>query len=35
VDLDGKQRIVGSAPDLGAYEVPDFIFVDGFDGVAR
>lgn len=32
VDLDGKQRIVGSAPDLGAYEVPDFIFVDGFDG---
>ena len=32
VDLDGKSRIVESAPDLGAYETPDCLFVDGFDG---
>ncbi len=31
VDLDGRQRIVESAPDLGAYEIPDDLFVDGFD----
>ena len=35
VDLDGKPRIVGSAPDLGAYEVPDSLFADGFDGDDR
>ncbi len=32
VDLDGKPRIIESAPDLGAYETPDYLFVDGFDG---
>lgn len=31
VDLDGRQRIVESAPDLGAFEIPDYLFVDGFD----
>jgi hypothetical protein len=32
VDLDGGPRIIESAPDLGAYEIPDVLFVDGFDG---
>lgn len=31
IDLDGRSRIVGSAPDLGAYESRDQIFADGFD----
>lgn len=31
VDLDGHRRIIGSAPDLGAYELEDILFVDGFD----
>jgi hypothetical protein len=31
VDLDGRRRIIGSAPDLGAYEIEDVLFVDGFD----
>ena len=29
VDLDGKPRVVGIV-DMGAYELPDFIFADGF-----
>lgn len=32
VDLVGNPRIVQSAPELGAYEILDFLFVDGFDG---
>ena len=32
IDLDGNRRIIESAPDLGAYEILDFLFVDGFDG---
>ena len=31
LDLDGLPRIIGPAPDMGAYEVPDLIFVDSFD----
>lgn len=31
IDLDGNRRIVESAPDLGAYEIQDFLFADGFD----
>ena len=30
VDLDGLARVIGPAPDMGAWEVPDLIFVDGF-----
>jgi hypothetical protein len=32
VDLDGKPRIIESAPELGAYEILDVLFADGFDG---
>lgn len=31
VDLDGKPRIVESAPDLGAYETQDVLFADDFE----
>lgn len=30
-DLDGKPRTFGSAPDIGAYEIGDRIFKNGFD----
>jgi len=33
IDLDGRQRIVESAPDLGAYEFQEFLFEDGFEFV--
>lgn len=32
IDLDGKPRIIESAPELGAYEILDILFADGFDG---
>jgi hypothetical protein len=31
-DLDGGLRIIGAAVDIGAYERPDSVFADGFDG---
>lgn len=30
-DVDGLPRVVHNRVDLGAYELPDFIFADGFD----
>ncbi len=32
VDQDGEPRIVESVPGPGAYEAPDFPFVDDFEG---
>jgi hypothetical protein len=31
IDLDGRPRIVESAPELGAYEYQEFLFDDGFE----